>query len=204
MSHAFTCTRHHLSGGACRSSLEKSMLRKRQEFCQEYKKCFLFFSSWDILVCLRHYLFVFCVINRTTVGLSSSIRTKYSWPDIIIIQYKAHILTNKATAHRGRGADSNSNTPEISDILIPWDLLSYLLWESEFMMSKLGSFICVPGGLQHAAEMAWLIDYREQYAPFQREGEPPPRNFWELICSTWAFMRNTCLRTHTHKQAHKN
>lgn len=77
-------------------------------------------------------------------------------PDLtsLLFNTKTHILANKATAHQGRGAAGISNTPEMPDILIPWDLLSYLLWESEFMMSKLGSFICVPGGLQHAAEMA--------------------------------------------------
>ena len=77
-------------------------------------------------------------------------------PDLtsLLFNTKTHILTNKATQRQGRGAASISNTSEIPDILIPWDLLSYLLWESEFMMSKLGFFICVPGGLQHAAKMA--------------------------------------------------
>lgn len=162
--------------------------------------------SWFVVVCCRKaspkicYVFFFFFIDRNAIWIF--------FPDqkYIFLTSRHYYSTQNTYSNQQskseprRGPASISNTPEIPDILIPWDLLSYLLWESEFMMSKLGFFICVPGGLQHAAEMAWLIDYREQYAPFQREGEPPPRNFWELICPAWAFMRNTCLYTHTHTE----
>lgn len=61
---------------------------------------------------------------------------------------------------------------------------SYLLCESEFMMSKLEFFMCSAGGLAVYARAgmgrpALLITERKgpMCAPFQREGELPPRNF---------------------------
>lgn len=103
----------------------------------------------DFLVCPRRawiiYLFFVLSIERL---LNFHLTSELNIPDLssLLFNTNTHILTNKATPRQGRGAGSISNTPEIPDILIPWDLLSYLLWESEFMMSKLGSFICVPGG----------------------------------------------------------
>lgn len=156
MSHAFTCTRHHLSGGACRSSLEKSKVWKRQNFVKSIKKicCNVFFPDFlrSRSACIIYLRFILSIERLLDFYLTSQLNN----PDLrsLLFSTKTHILTNKATPRQGRGAASISNAPEIPDILIPWDLLSYLLWESEFMMSKLGSFICVPGGLQHAAEMA--------------------------------------------------
>lgn len=97
----------------------------------------------SVVVCKRKYEIVLLFLKWRY--LFSEIRNKYSWPHVIIIQHKRHSNQQSNSIPR-LGPVGISNAPEIPDILIPWDLLSYLLWESEFMMSKLGFFICVPGG----------------------------------------------------------
>lgn len=168
MSHALTCTRHRLSGGACRGSFggrgeKKAWSGKDRNLSKSMKK-FQDAPPPPISLYAQElcaFILFFSIESASDFHLTSELNI----PDLTSLLFntgkktkkkKKRIHSNQQSNSRvkGEGAAGISSTPEIPDILTPWDLLSYLLWESEFMMSKLGSFICVPGGLQRAAEMA--------------------------------------------------